>query len=260
MFRSRLALLPVLLLGIFTVAAPVAAQNAPTWNASATRMSRAELQELLANYETASGSSAYGARVAETAEREARLIRERLELGDFRVGDRIQLSVQGETGIPDQVTVEPGPAITLPVFGTIPLAGVLRSELEGHLTEHIGRFVRNPVVTAESTVRLGVMGSVGGAGFYHVPADALLDETIMLAGGLSPGADISTTHVLRAGNVVIDEAAITQALAEGRTIDQLNLIAGDQIQIDSEDTGGISILQTILLSSIPVLITILVGS
>lgn len=259
MSRHHFAVLPTLLIGILLAATTAEAQNAPTWNASSTRMTRAELQELLANFETASTSSAYGAQVSESAEREARLIRERLELGDFRVGDRIRLSVAGEPGVPEEVTVEPGPAITLPVFGSIPLAGVLRSELEAHLTAHIGRFVRNPVVRAESTVRIWVVGSVGGAGQYSVPADALLDEAIMMAGGLTPGADLSTAKVLRAGNVVIDEAAVTVALAQGRTIDQLNMTAGDQIQIDAAPTGDSSILRTILLASVPVLVTILLG-
>ncbi|MGD2046543.1 MAG: hypothetical protein PVH96_10000, partial [Gemmatimonadota bacterium] len=55
---------------------------------------------------------------------DAEAIRGRLTDGDFRVGDRIALSVQGEPSLPDTIPVQPGPMIALPLFGEISLHGV----------------------------------------------------------------------------------------------------------------------------------------
>ncbi|OYV71887.1 MAG: hypothetical protein B7Z72_05980, partial [Gemmatimonadetes bacterium 21-71-4] len=49
--------------------------------------------------------------------------------GDFRVGDRILMTVEGEPQLSDTFTVVPGPAIDLPVIGTVPLTGVKQTGL-----------------------------------------------------------------------------------------------------------------------------------
>jgi len=260
MLRCYLLFVPILLFGVALSADDLAGQAAGAWNVSSTRMNRAELQALLQDLETATGSAVYGRGVSESANREARLVRERLELGDFRVGDRIELRVTGEAGIPETVIVEPGPAITLPELGTVSLAGVLRSELEEHLTRQFARVILNPEVRARALVRIGVIGSVTNAGFYPVPAEALLDEAIMIAGGLTSTANLETARVVRGGQIVIDQFAVTQALAAGRTIDQLNMAAGDQIVIDERPVRGDSFLRAVLITVVTVGLTVLIGS
>ena len=47
----------------------------------------------------------------------------------FQVGDQISLQVEGDTLFTKTLTVGPGPALTLPVIGAIPLAGVQRAEV-----------------------------------------------------------------------------------------------------------------------------------
>jgi len=260
MRRRYLLFVPILLLGVAVAADDLAGQAAGAWNVSSTHMSRGELQALLQDLETATGSAVYGRGVSEAANREARLVRERLEVGDFRVGDRIELIVAGEAEMPQQVVVEHGPVITLPVVGRVSLAGVLRSELEGHLTREFARVILEPEVRARSLVRIGVIGSVTNAGFYPVPAEALLDEAIMIAGGLDSNADLSSFRIVRGGEIVIDSYAVTQALSAGRTIDQLNMTAGDQLVIDALPTGGVSFLRTILITAVTVGITVLIGT
>ena len=62
-------------------------------------------------------------------------IERRLSSGDFSVGDQISLQVIGETSLTSTFTVDPGPSLMLPDMPLISLAGVLRSELDDHLTE-----------------------------------------------------------------------------------------------------------------------------
>jgi protein involved in polysaccharide export with SLBB domain len=201
-------------------------------------MQRAELEELHTRLEAAAASAAYIGGVRDRARRDAELIRDRLANGDFRLGDRIFLVVEGETDVPDSLTVENGPKITLPRMGQISLAGVLRSELEAHLTKELARYIHNPRVRATSLIRLSFLGGAGAVGFYTVPADMLLTEALMHAGGLAANADIDNMRIERSGVVLWEGEEIQTVLAEGRTLDQLNLRAGDQIVVPAQRVGG----------------------
>jgi protein involved in polysaccharide export with SLBB domain len=233
MRRSTLLLAALVTLG----AGSLRAQALPAWDPQGLKMQRAELEELLQVREAEAGSSAYSSRNRDRARRDAELIRERLTAGDFRLGDRIILSVEGELDLPDTLTVEPGPRVTLPRMGPISLAGVLRSELEPHLTRELGRYINNPRVRAASLIRLGIFGA-GGNGFYIVPADMLLSEALMHAGGVGANADMKNLRIERTGRVLWEGDELEVILAEGRTLDQLNLQAGDQITVPARQVGG----------------------
>jgi protein involved in polysaccharide export with SLBB domain len=127
--------------------------------------------------------------------------------------------------------------ITLPLFGDIPLTGVLRSEIEEHLTQELGRFIRNPVVRAEGLLRVSIQGSVGSPGFYVVPANMLLSEALMVAGG--PGtSNLDGLRIERGTERLMEGDDLREAVRQGRTLDQLNLQAGDQIYLPPT-AGGI---------------------
>jgi protein involved in polysaccharide export with SLBB domain len=198
---------------------------------------RAELQSLLEQYQDVLASPAYSEAAKAAIRQDAARVQDRLDNGDFKVGDRIALTVEGETELPDTVTVQTGPMITLPLFGDIPLTGVLRSEIEEHLTQELGRFIRNPVVRAEGLLRVSIQGSVGNPGFYVVPADMLLSEALMVAGG--PGtSNLEGLRIERGTERLMEGDDLRDAVREGRTLDQLNLQAGDQIYLP-ESSGGI---------------------
>lgn len=199
---------------------------------------RSDLERLLREYEQALLSPAYSASVKESIANDADLIRGRLQNGDFRVGDRITLEVEGEPAIPDTVSVESGPKIVLPLFGEIPLNGILRSEVEDHITEALSRFIRDPVVRANGHIRISVQGQVTRPGFYTMPAEMLLGEALMSAGGPTPASDMEDIRIDRGASTVLEGAALQEALRNGLTLDQLNLQAGDQIVVPAQSTGG----------------------
>src|SRR5690554_83313 len=97
------------------VAPGVAAQPPDFLVSSGREMSRADLMASLALLEEAAVSEDYGAAIRAQAAARAEQIRLRLEEGDFRVGDRIQVQVQGENwnasspGAVAPVTVVPTP-------------------------------------------------------------------------------------------------------------------------------------------------------
>ena len=189
---------------------------------------RAELTRLLDQYDAVARSPAYSESLRGEGSAQADVIRERLRTGDFRAGDQITLFIEGaEAAQWDTLIVEAGPLIDVPTVGPILLQGVLRSELETHLGTELGRFFQLPRVQAHALIRVSMMG-VGGPGFYVMPADLLLSEAVMLAGG--PGAgDLGRIQIERGQDVLWSVDDLRAPLAEGRTLDDLGLQAGDRI-------------------------------
>lgn len=219
---------------LLALAAPVAAASAQAtrgWDPAQLHMTRAELETLLQNFEQASGSGAYSQEMRRRARNEADLVRTRLAEGDFQVGDQVALLVEGEQALSNVFIVQQGRTLKLPLLGEIPLAGVLRSELEGHLADQLGRYIRDPRVRAQSLIRISVTGSVGKPGFYVVPTEQVLTDALMAAGGPSPASDLTKIAIERGDRRIWHGELLQQAITEGRTFDQLNLRAGDRIVV-----------------------------
>jgi polysaccharide export outer membrane protein len=207
---------------------------------------RAELEVSLAEIDTILASPGYSSRIRDAKRREGMMIRERLLEGDLQVGDQIALVVQGEPQFTDTLTVGPGRVISLPGVPDIALRGILRSEAQEHLTVELRKYVRDPSVRVQALIRMSVRGAVGNPGFYQVPAELLVSDAIMLAGGPSGMADPNKTEVRRAGSVLLTESEIQEAIIRGSTLDQLNLRAGDELIVDTKQVaqsrgGGISV-------------------
>lgn len=224
------------LLFLATAAISSGAQTAGNWDSGRPQLTRGELGDLLARLEQMSDSTGYSGEIRGKAREEAAMVRARLENGDLKVGDQIALVVEGEDSLSQTYVVKPGGVITLPGIGDVPLQGVLRSELENHLTAYLAKYIREPVVHAESLLRVTVSGSVLRPGFYGVRADRLLSDAIMEAGGPGPASDLNAIYIERAGKRIWDGPYLQKAIADGRTLDQLSLQAGDQIVVPAEGT------------------------
>lgn len=238
----RVLLFAALLVGLPSALTPTSAhalQEGVVWDPARLHVTRAELEDLMARYEAVAQSSGYGGGMREDARRAAARIATRLQEGDFRVGDRIWLQVEGEAEVPDTLLVEPGPSVQLPNMGRIDLAGVLRSELQEHMTRELSRYIQNPEVRTQSTIRLQIRGAVGNQGFHVFPSDMLLSDAIMAAGGPSQAADWDDLHLERAGERIMDPDEVTVALADGRSLDHLGLQAGDILVVPEDRPSAI---------------------
>ena len=213
---------------LFPLSVSLSAQTAPPPARSA-QTTRAELEAELATAarDTMSGSE----KDRDQARMTVRTLTDRLTNGDFQVGDRVLIYVQDQQTLSDTFTVREGQIIHLPNLTDVDLHGVLRSELQGHVYDAVSKYLRNPAVRTGSLVRIAVLGSVTRPGFYALPADMLLSDAIMHAGGLNNSANVSRTTVARAGTVVWTAPEVTLAIKNGETIDQLSLRAGDQIEV-----------------------------
>lgn len=223
------------LLSASMMAQPGMAQQVdPSLGLQATRPALEELLQRLEETAKLPGSS--------EARAEAAAVRTRLVEGDFQAGDRILLRVEGppppedgprsvEQQLSDTFTVSADRSIWLPVIGLVGLRGVLRSELEPHLRNEVARFIREPVVRARSLIRVSVVGAVSRPGFYFMPTDALLSDALTAAGGLAADAKLPKLRIERAGRAVWEGAELQTALAQGRTLDDMHLSAGDQFVV-----------------------------
>jgi protein involved in polysaccharide export with SLBB domain len=195
-----------------------------------TEATRAQLQALAISTE-ADAAKAPDAATRQQKQMQAATIRARLRDGDFDVGDRVLLSIRGDSTIADTVTVRAGRMIKLENMPDITLQGVLRSELQDYLTTQLARYIKRPDVQTTSLVRVAVMGAVAKPGFYQLPADLALADAIMLAGGPTTTADVDRTQIKRGEDVIYSPQLLGQEVAKGATLDQLNIRPGDQILI-----------------------------
>jgi protein involved in polysaccharide export with SLBB domain len=173
------------------------------------------------------------AKAAEAQHRtsEAWLLKTRLEQGDFQEGDRIVIVFPNVGPNSDTVVVREGKIVQLPRVSDFQLQGVLRSELNTRLTEHMAKYLRDPTVRATPLLRLSVFGEVGKPGFLYGRADVLLTDVIMQAGGPTSVADLNKVVIKRGSDVIWPEQSVRTALADGLSLDRLHLRAGDEIVV-----------------------------
>jgi hypothetical protein len=225
----------LLVLALIASAPSLAAQEVPAPSDGAKQIAtRAELQAVLGEDEKMIAAPGVSQQVRDAKRAEAALIRQRLQEGDFQVGDQIGLEVQGESTLTNTFTIGAGRILALPNLPDIPMQGVLRAEVPNYLRDQIARFIKDPAVRAKSLIRLSVIGGVGKQGFYQLPADMLLSEAIMTAGGPGGLPDWDKSKIMRGPDAIVSEAAFHQAIAAGTTLDRLNLQAGDEIVVETK--------------------------
>jgi len=223
-----------------SVASSGTAQTVPVVvNADRAMVSRAELTAALQEIDGFLAAGGYSSVMRAAKQAQADAIRERLAEGDLRVGDLIRLDVAEVSTFSNTYMVSPTRTIALPGSIEISVSGILRSELEAHLTTQIKKLVRDPSVRVIPTIRLSIFGAVGKPGFVNAPATLLLSDVIQqLAGGPANSARWDKSQILRGKKIVVDGPEFTEAVNTATTIDQLNLQAGDVIQVAEKPAGG----------------------
>lgn len=176
------------------------------------------------------------AKAAESANRtaEAWLLRSRLKSGDFQEGDRIVVVLENAPAVIDTMQVRAGKVLQFPRMADLSLEGVLRSELTDTLRHHLSKYLTNPGVRATPLLPLAVVGSVRNPGFYYMPADVVLRDVIMRAGGPLPSADLNKSVVRRTGQTIWNSRDVNVAMSDGISLDRLHLHAGDEVYVPEQ--------------------------
>jgi protein involved in polysaccharide export with SLBB domain len=224
------------------LAASLRAQDLYDWDVGRTQLTRQALVELEGRLQRAAASPAYSDRLREQARQQAEVIRRRLTEGDFQVGDRVYVRIQGTTPLApaagtqtlpasDTLVVGPDRGLQLQGYGRVSLAGVLRAELQAVVARHVTQLERGATVEARSLIRIAVLGTVGRPGYYVVPSERLVENVIMLAGGPTSESALHKMKIERDGGSLWEGQLLRRAIAEGQTLDALSLHNGDVISI-----------------------------
>jgi protein involved in polysaccharide export with SLBB domain len=202
------------------------------------------------------------ATAAENAHRsgEAWLLRTRLEKGDFQDGDRILVQVEGASIMTKAETLvvqngKNGKHLELPRMADLSLDGVLRAELADRITQHLAQYIKSPVVRATPLVRVAVLGSVGHPGYFYTAADIPLTDVIMQAGGPGGNADLGKVSVRRGTEVIWNTNDTRSALADGLSIDQLHMRAGDEISVGEKRSFPWTTVLAVVIPIVTVVVT-----
>lgn len=221
--RLRILLGAVLLLH----GAPAVAQGGgPTFRAT-----RADLETRAATLESIAAGRDSSELARARAGRDAARLRARLRDGDFQVGDRIILRVANDAALSDTFSVVAGRMLPLRNLATVPLTGVLRSELDEHLQRELAKYFKEPQVTATPLVRVGVLGAVMRPGYYAFSPDIVVTDVVMYAGGPTGEADLARSIVRRGQQELWNRDDFTSAVRQGQTLDEMNFVAGDEIVV-----------------------------
>lgn len=170
------------------------------------------------------------------AESELLFLQTRLRDGDFQVGDRFIATIVTDAVRSDSVLVREDFAVSLATLPDANVRGVLHAELVDYLNAHVARYLKNATVRAEILTRVTVAGTVVKPGYYYLAPNRPLSEAITASGGPMATSNQDGIAVWRAGRELIGKKAISKALREGLTLEQLKIRSGDEIRVPVKRT------------------------
>ena len=189
--------------------------------------SRAELTAEASKAESAASVGAASMRTRNAIN--AAAIRQRLRDGDLQVGDLVEVSFISDAVHRDTLVVKPGRTIELSGMAVVPVTGMLRSEVSERLSAVILGYVKAQQIEITPLIRLGILGAVARPGYFALAPDIPLTRAIMAAGGPTTAADVDRAVVRRRNQELHSSNETRRAIADGLTIDQFGLSAGDEL-------------------------------
>jgi polysaccharide export outer membrane protein len=159
---------------------------------------------------------------------------------DYRVSpnDVIDFEVYGVPELKKTLRVSSSGVITLPLVGTLSVAGLTGQQIEQMIAAAYGeKYLQNPQVSVyikEFTVRrVTVEGAVAKPGIYPVTGDLTLLRAIALAGGGGSYANLSEIMLYRKGSEgqqPVQQTFNLEAIRDGKEADPV-VIADDVIVV-----------------------------
>jgi polysaccharide export outer membrane protein len=124
-----------------------------------------------------------------------------LRAGEARVqpGDRVVVKVYRESGLSDEVMVNPRGDIVLAKIGTVHAASFAIGALEDTLRTRYGAFLRDPEITITVLRRIVVIGEVRRPDIYFVDLSSTLRDVIARAGGITEIGNPAKVFIIREG-------------------------------------------------------------
>jgi hypothetical protein len=233
-------LLIAALLISLTCLAPATQAQAP---AAGLLVSRAELTATASAAEAAATTGDPATRTQNALT--AAAIRQRLRDGDLQVGDRVVVTIVSDAVHRDTAVVRSEHTLELQGGIVVPVAGVLRSELQDRVSSEVKKYVKAQSVEVTPLMRVGVLGAVTRPGYFAFSSDIPITDAIMGAGGPTGTADVGKSTVRRHNQEFRSASETSRAIASGLTLDQFGLAAGDELVVGQRSgIGGMVLAST----------------
>lgn len=159
-----------------------------------------------------------------------------LELFHLGPSDQIDISVWEEPALSSTVTVRPDGKISLPLIGSVDVAGKTPEEVEVELQERFRTFLGDPIVVVIvvgfNSAQVSVLGEVASPGRYVLDQKLSVLDVIAAAGGFTSYADTSNVIVLRPDESGIQRIRVNiKDILDDESEDLLTLLPGDVVYV-----------------------------
>jgi protein involved in polysaccharide export with SLBB domain len=147
-------------------------------------------------------------------------------------GDELHVRTWGNVEIDYRTSVDRNGQISIPRLGTVGVAGLKASELDGHLRNFISRVFKGFSLSVSlgqlRSIQVFVVGQAHRPGSYTVSSLSTLINAVFASGG--PGANGSMRRVqLKRGNAVLTELDLYEFIVQGDKSKDVRLLPGDTI-------------------------------
>jgi protein involved in polysaccharide export with SLBB domain len=127
----------------------------------------------------------------------------------LQAGEKIRVTVYGESSLSGEYQIDPSGYVSLPLAGTIKAAGFTQGELEEQLVKQLGNggYLKNPKVTV-SIIEFRpfyILGEVEKPGAYPYVGGLNALSAIAIAGGTTYRASRSTILIQHPGEAGLHE-------------------------------------------------------
>jgi polysaccharide export outer membrane protein len=161
-------------------------------------------------------------------------------------GDVLAVSVYGETGLSQSVTVLPDGSADLPLIGRVHFGGLTTDGSEHMLAQKLAAYIRKPMVTIEVTtqgqINVLMLGDVKTPGKYTLRSGGKLSDAIAAAGGLDSSL-VGQLPVARVQNGTdpVQMASLEKLLRNGDASQDLALSDNSVVYVQSRSPIAIEV-------------------
>ncbi len=147
-------------------------------------------------------------------------------------GDELYIRAWGNLDMDWRATIDRNGQVSIPRVGTVNVAGVKASEIEGHLRNQVGRVFKGFSLTVTlgqlRSIQVFVVGQALQPGTYTVGSLSTLINAVFASGG--PASNGSMRRVqLKRGSTVITELDLYDFILQGDKSKDARLLPGDVI-------------------------------
>jgi polysaccharide export outer membrane protein len=147
----------------------------------------------------------------------------------FQPGRALQVTIWQEPELSGEYSIDSDGYVILSLIGRIQVSRYTKDSLESYLTAEYSNYLRNPILTIEPLIRVGVLGEVKHPGLFKISPHSPLWDVVDLAGGPTVRANLKKFRVMRDGKIVNSD--LLGAFEKGASLQTIGIESGDLVLV-----------------------------